>query len=33
LGPATGELLAQMMTGEATAIDVNPFRMGRFLHG
>jgi len=33
LGPATGELLAQMMTGEATAIDVNPFRMGRFMHG
>ncbi|RYE59887.1 MAG: FAD-binding oxidoreductase [Hyphomicrobiales bacterium] len=31
LGPATGELLAQMMTGEATAIDVKPFRMGRFL--
>ncbi|SMQ85624.1 D-amino-acid dehydrogenase [Devosia lucknowensis] len=31
LGPATGELLAQMMTGEATAIDVNPFRMGRFM--
>lgn len=33
LGPATGELLAQMMTGEQTAIDVNPFRMERFLHG
>jgi D-amino-acid dehydrogenase len=31
LGPATGELLAQMMTGEATAIDVKPFRMDRFL--
>lgn len=31
LGPATGELLAQMMTGEATAIDVTPFRMERFL--
>lgn len=31
LGPATGELLAQMMTGEATAIDVKPFRMERFL--
>jgi D-amino-acid dehydrogenase len=31
LGPATGELLAQMMTGETTAIDVKPFRMGRFL--
>jgi D-amino-acid dehydrogenase len=31
LGPATGELLAQMMTGEETAIDVKPFRMGRFL--
>ncbi len=31
LGPATGELLAQAMTGEATAIDITPFRMGRFL--
>jgi D-amino-acid dehydrogenase len=31
LGPATGELLAQMMTGEETAIDVRPFRMGRFM--
>lgn len=31
LGPATGELLAQMMTGEPTAIDVKPFRMERFL--
>ncbi|KKB07999.1 NAD(P)/FAD-dependent oxidoreductase [Devosia chinhatensis] len=31
LGPATGELLAQMMTHEDTAIDVHPFRMGRFL--
>ncbi|KFL32293.1 amino acid dehydrogenase [Devosia riboflavina] len=31
LGPATGELLAQMMTGEATAIDMKPFRMERFL--
>lgn len=31
LGPATGELLAQMMTGETTAIDVKPFRMGRFM--
>jgi D-amino-acid dehydrogenase len=30
LGPATGELLAQTMTGEDTAIDINPFRMGRF---
>lgn len=33
LGPATGELLAQMMTGEATAIDVKPFRMERFIGG
>lgn len=33
LGPATGELLAQMMTGEPTAIDVKPFRMERFLGG
>lgn len=33
LGPATGELLAQAMTGEATAIDIHPFRMERFLGG
>lgn len=33
LGPATGELLAQTMTGEATAIDIRPFRMERFLGG
>jgi D-amino-acid dehydrogenase len=33
LGPATGELLAQQMTGEATAIDIAPFRMERFLGG
>jgi len=32
LGPATGELLAQMMTGEQTPIDVRPFAMERFLH-
>jgi len=31
LGPATGELLAQSMTGEATAIDIKPFGMERFL--
>lgn len=31
LGPATGELLAQAMTGEATAIDIKPFAMERFL--
>ncbi|QQR38812.1 NAD(P)/FAD-dependent oxidoreductase [Devosia rhizoryzae] len=31
LGPATGELLAQQMTGEATAIDIKPFRMERFM--
>lgn len=31
LGPATGELLAQSMTGEATAIDIRPFRMERFM--
>jgi len=30
LGPATGELLAQAMTGEATAIDITPFGMERF---
>ena len=33
LGPATGELLAQTMTGEETAIDIKPFRMERFLGG
>lgn len=31
LGPATGELLAQQMTGEPTTIDVTPFGMERFL--
>lgn len=31
LGPATGELLAQAMTGEPTAIDIRPFAMERFL--
>lgn len=33
LGPATGELLAQAMTGEPTAIDIHPFRMERFMGG
>jgi D-amino-acid dehydrogenase len=33
LGPATGELLAQAMAGEPTAIDIKPFRMERFLGG
>ncbi|MHA6689538.1 NAD(P)/FAD-dependent oxidoreductase [Devosia sp. A449] len=32
LGPATGELLAQAMTGEETAINIKPFGMERFLH-
>lgn len=31
LGPATGELLAQAMTGEATALDLKPFGMERFV--
>ncbi len=31
LGPATGELLAQAMTGEKTAIDITPFAMERFV--
>jgi len=31
LGPATGELLAQAMTGEATSIDISAFGMERFL--
>ncbi|WP_302142711.1 NAD(P)/FAD-dependent oxidoreductase [Halomonas alkalicola] len=30
LGPATGELLAQMMDGEAPAVDMTPFRLDRF---
>ena len=30
LGPATGELLAQMMDGETPAIDMTPFRFERF---
>lgn len=31
LGPATGELLAQMMDGETPAIDMAPFAVDRFL--
>jgi len=30
LGPATGELLAQMMDGEAPAVDMTPFAVDRF---
>lgn len=30
-GPGTGELLAQLMLGEAPAVDPHPFRPGRFL--
>lgn len=30
LGPATGELLAQMMNGETPAIDMTPFSVTRF---
>lgn len=30
LGPATGELLAQMMDGETPAIDMTPFAADRF---
>ena len=30
LGPATGELLAQMMDGEEPAVDMAPFRADRF---
>ncbi|MDR5904799.1 hypothetical protein QC821_05885 [Halomonas qiaohouensis] len=30
LGPATGELLAQMMDGETPAVDMAPFRVDRF---
>ncbi|WP_185268114.1 NAD(P)/FAD-dependent oxidoreductase [Halopseudomonas xiamenensis] len=32
LGPATGELLAQMMDGETPAIDMQPFAVDRFKH-
>ncbi len=31
LGPATGELLAQMMDGETPAVDMSPFAVDRFL--
>jgi len=31
LGPATGHLLAQTMTGEKPAIDITPFGMERFI--
>jgi D-amino-acid dehydrogenase len=30
LGPATGKLLAEMIDGEPTAIDMHPFRADRF---
>jgi D-amino-acid dehydrogenase len=30
IGPSTGKLLAQMMTGEATNIDAKPYRPERF---
>jgi D-amino-acid dehydrogenase len=30
LGPISGRLLAEMMTGEAPAIDPEPFRADRF---
>jgi D-amino-acid dehydrogenase len=30
LGPATGQLMAEMMEGESTAIDMAPFRADRF---
>jgi D-amino-acid dehydrogenase len=32
-GPGTGELLAQRMLGEPTAVDPHPFRPERFLRG
>lgn len=32
-GPATGELLAQLMLGEPTDVDPHPFRPQRFLRG
>lgn len=33
LGPATGRLLAEMMTGEPTYLDPAPYRMARFRQG
>ena len=30
LAPITGQLIAQMITGEETAIDVEPLRFSRF---
>lgn len=30
LGPVTGRLIAEMMTGEATLVDTRPFRVERF---
>jgi D-amino-acid dehydrogenase len=30
LGPITGRLIAEMMTGEAPTVDVRPFRAERF---
>jgi D-amino-acid dehydrogenase len=30
LGPVTGRLIAEMMTGERTLVDAGPFRVDRF---
>jgi D-amino-acid dehydrogenase len=30
LGPVTGRLIAEMMTGEETLVDTHPFRVDRF---
>jgi len=30
LGPVTGRLLAEMMTGESSSIDPRPYRADRF---
>jgi D-amino-acid dehydrogenase len=30
LGPVTGRLIAEMMTGEETLVDARPFRVERF---
>jgi len=30
LGPITGRLIAEMMTGETSTVDVRPFRAQRF---
>ena len=33
LGPAAGELVADMVTGAKPSIDISPYRLGRFTDG